>query len=191
MERNSDVVVLSCYAPLFVNVSPGAMQWKSDLIGYDAQSSFGSPSYYVQKMFATNLGDRVAPILAANVPTQTWQPPTPRARAGDAPPSPPAPRQVPTLFFVATTSGKKATTYVKVVNTAGTTQVVRIQLTGARQILPAATAITLRSDRPEDTNSFDQPTRIVPTTTQVTGIGPDFRYSFAPYSVTVLVIGTR
>ena len=51
-ERNADVVQMSCYAPLFVNVSPGAMQWKSDLIGYDALTSFGSPSYWAQKMFS-------------------------------------------------------------------------------------------------------------------------------------------
>ena len=42
MERNADVVVMHCYAPLLVNVSPGAKQWDTDLIGYDAQSSFGS-----------------------------------------------------------------------------------------------------------------------------------------------------
>ena len=55
MERNSDLVLLESYAPLFVNVSDlargGSMQWPSDLIGYDALTSYGSPSYYAQKMF--------------------------------------------------------------------------------------------------------------------------------------------
>ena len=36
MERNSDMVIMSSYAPLFVNVNPGGMQWATDLIGYDA-----------------------------------------------------------------------------------------------------------------------------------------------------------
>ena len=36
MERNSDLIVMASYAPLFVNVNPGGMQWESDLIGYDA-----------------------------------------------------------------------------------------------------------------------------------------------------------
>ena len=57
LERNSDVVVMSAYAPLFVNVNPGGMQWSSDLIGYDALNSYGSPSYYAQVMFASCLGD--------------------------------------------------------------------------------------------------------------------------------------
>src|SRR5665811_1472360 len=57
LERNADVIQMTCYAPIFVNVNPGAMQWPSDLMGYDALTSFGSPSYYVQKMFSKNLGD--------------------------------------------------------------------------------------------------------------------------------------
>ena len=44
LERNSDVVVMAAYAPLFVNVNPGGMQWSSDLIGYDALNSYGSPA---------------------------------------------------------------------------------------------------------------------------------------------------
>ena len=58
MERNSDMVIMSCYAPLFVNVNPGAMQWASDLIGYDALTSYGSPSYWAQVMFAEHTGHR-------------------------------------------------------------------------------------------------------------------------------------
>ena len=38
MERNSDLIVMASYAPLLVNVNPGAMQWPTDLIGYDASA---------------------------------------------------------------------------------------------------------------------------------------------------------
>ncbi len=62
MERNSDLVVMSCYAPLLVNVNPGASQWSTNLVGYDAVSSFGSPSYYVQKMFTGIRGQRILPL---------------------------------------------------------------------------------------------------------------------------------
>ncbi len=62
LERNSDVVVMSCYAPLLVNVNPGASQWGTNLIGYDALNSFSSPSYYAQKMFAENKGDVWLPM---------------------------------------------------------------------------------------------------------------------------------
>ena len=50
MERNSGLVVMASYAPLFVNVNPGGMQWESDLIGYDALTRDGSPSFYAQGM---------------------------------------------------------------------------------------------------------------------------------------------
>ena len=48
MERNSDIVLLSCYAPLFVNVSQlngqgRSMQWSSDLIGDDALRAMARP----------------------------------------------------------------------------------------------------------------------------------------------------
>lgn len=62
IERNSDLVVLSSYAPLLVNVNKGAWAWSTNLIGYDALSSFGSPSYYMQCMFNRNRGDVVLPV---------------------------------------------------------------------------------------------------------------------------------
>jgi alpha-N-arabinofuranosidase len=62
MERNSDLVVMESYAPLFVNVNPGASQWGTNLIGYDATRITKSPSYYVQSLFATGGGDTVLPV---------------------------------------------------------------------------------------------------------------------------------
>jgi alpha-N-arabinofuranosidase len=72
LERNSDVVLMSAYAPLLVNVDPRARQWPTNLIGYDAVSSFGSPTYYALKMFAQNRGDRLLPAAIA-LPTDTTQ----------------------------------------------------------------------------------------------------------------------
>jgi alpha-N-arabinofuranosidase len=72
MERNSDLVIMSCYAPLFVNVNPGGMQWRTDLIGYDTLSSYGSPAYYAQKMFSLNHGDLVLPVTAQNA-ARLWK----------------------------------------------------------------------------------------------------------------------
>ena len=76
LERNADIVMMHCYAPLFVNVSKltghdRSMQWShSDLIGYDALNSYGSPSYYAQKMFSLHKGDEVLGISAQNLPSQ-------------------------------------------------------------------------------------------------------------------------
>src|SRR5450759_2938954 len=103
MERNSDLIIMSCYAPLFVNVNtetptaPKARQWDSDLIGYDALNSYGSPSYYVQKLFSEYLGDVIVPITAANIPTQNR--PAPQQRPGAQNAAPVTPKAVPTVFY--------------------------------------------------------------------------------------------
>ncbi len=60
IERNSDVVLMASYAPLFVNVHHRA--WNPDLISFDGSRWFGSPSYYVQQMFSDNRGDVTLPI---------------------------------------------------------------------------------------------------------------------------------
>lgn len=57
MERNSDIVTMASYAPLFVNVNNRA--WNPDAIVYDSARSFGTPSYHVQAMFARNRPDVV------------------------------------------------------------------------------------------------------------------------------------
>ena len=59
LERNSDVVAMASYAPLFVNANH--RHWNPDLIVYDSSRVFGIPSYYVQKMFSENRGDVVLP----------------------------------------------------------------------------------------------------------------------------------
>jgi alpha-L-arabinofuranosidase len=59
MERNSDVVKMSSYAPLLVNDNDRA--WNPDLIVFNNESSYGTPSYYVQQMFAQNTGKVTVP----------------------------------------------------------------------------------------------------------------------------------
>ena len=82
MERNSDLIPIECYAPLLVNVNPGARQWGTNLIGYDALNSFGSPSYHVQAMFGQNRGDVSLPVQI--VPQVSYMPPpfTPKGAVG-------------------------------------------------------------------------------------------------------------
>ena len=56
-ERNSDVVRLAAYAPLFNKVLNDAQyRWTPDLIWFDNESVWRTPSYYIQKLFANNLG---------------------------------------------------------------------------------------------------------------------------------------
>ncbi|MFD2797516.1 alpha-L-arabinofuranosidase C-terminal domain-containing protein [Promicromonospora vindobonensis] len=59
LERNSDVVELASYAPMFANEDH--VQWSPDMMWFDNDESWGSTSYYTQQMFMTNTGDQVVP----------------------------------------------------------------------------------------------------------------------------------
>jgi len=194
MERNSDHVIMSCYAPLFVNVSDltnsmrsaRSMQWPTDLIGYDALSSYGSPGYYVEKMFNLNHGDEVLAVTSSNVPTMEWQPPTRRSGNNGGEPTRPPLINIPTLFYNATRDSKTGIIFVKVINTAATAQMVELDITGATGIAPKGEAIIMSAEKPDDTNSINDPTKVVPVTTPVDGLGTSFAREFPAYSITVL-----
>lgn len=157
MERNSDLVVMQCYAPLLVNVNPGGRQWRPNLIGYDALRSFGSPSYYAFQMFSRNVGDTILKATMTGAP----------------------------LLTSVTRDGKKGTILIKHLNPQSTPQPVKIDLQGVRSIKPTATALVLAAD-PKDTNSIDEPEKVVPRTVRVSGVSPSFTHTFPPNSITVL-----
>jgi alpha-N-arabinofuranosidase len=186
MERNSDIVLLSCYAPLFVNVNRGAMQWKTDLIGYDALTSYGSPAYYAQKIFSTHHGDQVLATSSENIPVSHWQPPA-RRRNGVEQPPPPA-QDVPTLFFDATRDSRNGTIYLKIVNSRAEAQPVQIEISGASRIAEKGQSISLQAGSPDDTNTILEPTKIIPVTEKASGFGADFTRVFPPFSITVLEV---
>ena len=171
MERNSDICIMSCYAPLFVNVEPGGMQWASDLIGYDVLNAYGSPSYWAQVMFSQYLGDRIVPVEAVDIPKQ-------KLDRGD---------EANAVFYTATTEAKTGKTYLKLVNAVGNAQKVTVKLDGAKKVKAKAKKIELKSARPEDTNSIDNPRNIVPQeSTQK--VAKQFPITLSPYSITILVI---
>jgi alpha-N-arabinofuranosidase len=186
MERNSDHVIMSCYAPLFVNVNtatataPKAWQWDSDLIGYNALTAFGSPSYYVQKAFSEYLGNKIVTTTAVNIPTQN-PPSSKRDSINGIKPAP-----VPVIFYSATQDDKTGTVYLKVVNASGKMQPVEINLKGLAKVDKKATMVVIKGTKAEDTNTINDPQKIVPATFAIKGIGTAFSQKLAPYSVNIL-----
>jgi alpha-N-arabinofuranosidase len=162
MERNSDLIKMQCYAPLFANVNPGAWQWRPDLIGYDALSAFGSPSYYAFQMFSRNLGDEILPLKAADTSVQ-----------GSA-----------------TRDSKTGEIILKLVNPEPAPQTLPIEIKGVASLNPKATAITL-AGKPEATNSIRHPKNVVPITATLDDVKPRFTYTLPPHSVVVLKLEAR
>jgi alpha-N-arabinofuranosidase len=162
MERNSDLIVMASYAPLLVNVNPGGMQWESDLIGYDALNSYGSPSYYAQVMFANHIGTE---ILDA------------KSDGGG-----------PRFFYSVTRDPGKGIVYLKVVNASSAPQQVNIKLTGANRVKSRAKMITLSARTTAETNSISESTKIVPVETEIAGAAQNFSHTFAPYSISIIEV---
>jgi alpha-N-arabinofuranosidase len=160
MERNSDLIVMASYAPLFVNVNPGGMQWESDLIGYDAISSYGSPSYYAQAMFGEYLG--------TEVPTSTI------TGEGDR------------FFYSVTRDPAKGEVYLKLVNASSAPQAVEIGLAGASNVASTGTLISLAGSNDADSNTSSSPSHIAPVKSKLQSTSARFTHTVPPYSVQVI-----
>lgn len=164
LERNSDIVIMESYAPLFVNINPGAFQWATNLIGYDALQSYGSPAYYVQVMFANNHGNVALPVTLNSSGRSS-------------------------VYASVTRNSKSGSLYVKVVNAAFEPQQVNFSLTGFNSIAPNGTAVLLTGN-PAATNAPGK-IQAVPQTVSVNGLGANFSQTFPAYSVTVLTISAK
>jgi len=162
MERNSDIIILASYAPLLVNVNPGGMQWRTDLIGYDALTSYGSPSYYAQVMFNKYLGKEIAGSTLTG--------------GGQR------------FFYSATEDPDKGVLYLKLVNASSIPQPVDLQLTGAKSIAGTARVVSLSSKTTQDTNTITDPKHIVPEEKTISGVKDSFKYTVPKYAIQVLEI---
>ena len=57
LERNSDIVVMAAYAPLFGNTT--ATHWAPDLIWFNNHTTTASVNYYMQQVFSNNAATQV------------------------------------------------------------------------------------------------------------------------------------
>lgn len=167
LERNADVVQMSSYAPLFGHVD--AWQWTPNMIWFDNLRSYGTPNYYVQKMFSANQGTRMLPVLLDG-----------SAKNGQA-----------ELYTSASLDGPSGEVIVKVVNTASVAKEVRISLAGANKIGKTGKAFVLESADLKAENSLDNPMRIAPVEKQLAVSSGEFNYTLSPQSFTVLRIASR
>lgn len=165
MERNSDLIVMASYAPLFVNVNPGGMQWESDLIGYNALTSYGSPAYYAQTIFAKYLGTEVATTSISGGAER--------------------------FFYSVTRNPTKGEVYLKLVNASSVAQPIEIDIAGANNIASAAVLVTLSGNSLAETNTIATPTRIVPVETTLRSVSQKFNHTVPPYSIQLLELHAK
>ncbi len=167
LERNADIVRLASYAPLMAHVD--GWQWKPDMIWMDNLRSFGTPNYYVQKLYATNRGDQIVPILYKNAP----------ATGQDS------------LYASAAFDKVNNEVIVKIVNAAGKAQTSEILLDGAGKLHATARLTLMQSNDLEVENSLDQPFLISPAEHTLAVKNGKLNATLAPYSFSVFRVKLR
>ena len=164
LERNAAVVSMASYAPLFAHVD--AWQWTPDLIWFDNLKAYGTPNYYVQKLFSTNKGTEVVPITLNN-----------EALAGRD-----------SLYATACVDENSKELILKLVNAAGTQKNNEIELKGVQRASSAITITTLRSNDLQQCNSLEHPTAIAPVNSERIQKGNRLKLALPPYSFIVVHI---
>jgi alpha-N-arabinofuranosidase len=169
LERNSDLIVMAAYAPLLTNINPGVLQWDTDLIGYDAMRSYGSPSYYAQVMFGSHLGSET-PATKLDGAGQN----------GD----------VPKFFYSVTRDVAKKKLYVKFVNASTTAQALEIELPG-EHLAPDGKLMAMHAHTTQATNTIDHPTQVVPVESALHGVAEKLEHTVPGLSIEVLVLDEK
>jgi alpha-L-arabinofuranosidase len=159
LERNGDVVVMASYAPLFAHVD--GWQWRPDLIWVNNLQSYGTPNYYVQKLFANNAGDMTVPLKLD-------------AASGAK------------LFASATRDQASGELILKVVNGGSSPADVKLDLAGAKKVASKAAVFILTSGSVQDENSFAEPKKVFPKESKLKISAPQFSCTFPANSLTVL-----
>jgi alpha-L-arabinofuranosidase len=164
LERNADVVSMASYAPLFAHVD--GWQWTPDLIWVNNLQSYGTPDYYVQKLFSTNKGNKVVPI--------TWNN---EAVTGQD-----------SLYATTSIDDVENELIIKIVNASEKQQNHTISIEGIKSIAAKGKLIVLKSDHLYSMNSFENPKNIAPQESEIYVKGKKIQLNLSPYSFSVLRI---
>jgi alpha-L-arabinofuranosidase len=166
LERNADLVNMASYAPLFAR-SDG-WQWRPDLIWFDNLHAYGTPNYYVQKLFSNNKGTNVVPAFANDKPLTGQD----------------------SLYASAVIDKNTNEVVIKIVNTSSNEKSASLDVEG-RNLLSAANVTVLTGQYLEQENSFDAPLAVSPVTQTITVEGHDINIVVKPNSLTVIRAGMK
>ncbi len=164
LERNADIVQLSSYAPLLANAD--AWQWSPDLIWFNNMESYGTPNYYVQKLYATNRGTEVLNMSLAGTPL-TGQ---------DG------------IYATAAYDEQAGEIIIKIVNRNAEQKEFGMELKSKRKVANTARKIVLASSDLESMNSFDKPQNIAPVESEIKTGGKKINLTLDAQSMTILRI---
>ena len=164
LERNADIVQLSSYAPMLANAD--AWQWTPDLIWFNNMETYGTPNYYVQKLYATNRGTEVLDMSLAGAPLT--------GQHG--------------IFATAAYDEPSGEIIIKIVNRNAEDMEFSMELKSEHDVADTARKIVLASDDLEAMNSFENPTNIAPVESEINTDGKNVTLPLDGQSMTILRI---
>lgn len=160
MERNADIVTMGAYAPLFAHVKD--WQWTPNLIWFDNQKVYGTPSYYIQKLFAVNAGTEVVPLTVNG-----------ESIAGQD-----------SVWASAAVDKAKGELILKLVNPSADARVKNVEVAGLKKSMTKGTMTVLKGDL-NATNSIEMPELVKPATSAIAPKGKNLELKLDPHSFTV------
>ena len=164
LERNADVVAMASYAPLFAHAE--GWQWTPDLIWFDNLNAYGTPNYYVQKLFANYKGTHIIPVVAGNLPLTGQD----------------------SCYASAVLDRTNREVIVKLVNTSDKSIQKNLELAGSGTYRDGAIQTVLKGEKLDDVNSFTEPAKIKPVDRPVRVNNKTITLVLDPYSVNVIRI---
>jgi len=165
LERNADLVRMTCYAPLFAHEE--AWQWRPDLIWFDNLRSYGTANYYVQKLFSVNAGTHLLPLQLFDDSHQN--------------------EEAKHLFAGAVFDENTGDIIIKVVNATNQSHVVQFELENV-EVKETGLVYLLTSESLDDENTLQEPDKIVPQENSIKPESSEFSHEIQPLSLTVLRI---
>lgn len=162
VERNADVVVMASYAPLFAHVD--AWQWAPDLIWVDNLNVYGTPSYYVQKMYSLNKGTQIVSLKQGNE----------FVGGKDE------------FYASATTDAAAGEIILKIANVKAESRAVVFNIDGVKILNASGKLITLTANSLSDMNSITDPTKVSPKEEPIKIKGKKVQLTLQPNSFSVI-----
>ncbi|HEV7334128.1 MAG TPA: alpha-L-arabinofuranosidase C-terminal domain-containing protein [Flavisolibacter sp.] len=162
LERNADVVTMASYAPLFAHAD--GWQWTPDLIWINNLHAYGTPNYYVQKLFSLYKGTKVVPLTADK-----------QVIAGQD-----------SLYASAVMDEKSNELIIKLVNYSGQQQTTSFILEGVKAVATDGMRVVLQGNNLNDVNTFESPNQIAPQEKPFQVKNKKITLDMEPYSFSVL-----
>jgi len=169
LERNSDVVAMASYAPLFGKEEYS--QWAPDLIWFNNAEVYGTPNYYVQQMFGNNVASTVLPASIDMRSGESYE----AGRGGKQGEEP--------FYFIAGRDDKTDEIILKIVNANDYAVNASIEIKG-QSIAPQGTKLSLQADRSME-NTFTEPIAVLPKEQAIDGLSNTFTLELAKQSITI------